>query len=229
MSTGVEIFEAGEQEKEAAVVGRLVRSVEDVGVGEAETLLREQEASAVSLAPRGGSSEDEEIQHLLKATQGMLKKHEEMDLLESRYDTIELLLSDIYGRLDSGLAPEDLAYCRDGHLVGVIDYPSEEFLCVEDSALLADTEGTADVVGLSVEDYTRMVGSERGLRWLLMGEDPTDTSGWDDIEVSPEEIESLSGMWDTPEVVDEASLPEASAYGKRVKDPKTGRMVWRAR
>ncbi|MHC4780356.1 MAG: hypothetical protein ACYTFG_17440 [Planctomycetota bacterium] len=234
--TGAAVFDAADQAKDAEVVGSLALAGGREAELDADAIRAEQAASAVALKPVGGASGSAESKALLAEAAALSlgnSDKEEVDLLESEYGDLRELLDEVYARLDAGTAiPESLVYYEeaDRHVFGVIDHGAEEFLCVGKEALTSTKlRKVAEALGLDGATFGALIKCWEGREWLLTGEDPTDWAGptpeQDEEEVAAE-VEALEGMWDTPEVVDESGLVEAGGYGRRVKDPKTGRMAW---
>jgi len=230
--TGAEIFEASEGE----VVGR-VALVSDEESLDPEAIRAEQESFAVALKPSGGATDSAATKAMLEEAAALIPEREEVDLLESEYESLVGLLGEIYERLDGGtVTPDSLVYYEEptafdgesgegtGWVFGAIDHGAEEFLCVSEAVLHGEGLARAsDFLGLSIDDLTVLVACVEGREWLLTGEDPTDWPGPSppeeaDPEAVEAEVEELASMWETPEYVDENELKEATQFGRRGKD-----------
>jgi hypothetical protein len=234
VGVGVQPFDPS-VEQDAQVV-RLVSPQDqgDVDVDSLKEMLAEQEAESVSMSPIGGASHDPEVKAQFESAKNSLVKSAEMDLLDSEYDTMLDLVTELYARIDIGRMPgTDLMHYEvtTGEVrLGFIDYEAEEYLYVGATGLVASRSGdalteTASYLGIAPQVFVDMLRDPGGRAWLFSGEDPSQwgVSGPGDQseEAVLEEIEELAGMWDTPEVVDEASLPSAEGrFGVRGDDGK---------
>lgn len=188
------------------------------------------------MKPVGGASDDPEVKKALEWAKNLNEKHEQMDLLESEYDSMLELLAELYDRIDMGREPGlDLAHYEvttGTVMLGFIDYEAEELLYVGSKGLLASRtpEGVADAasyVGLEPAEFIDMLREPDGRAWLFSGEDPSE---WAETRVegvtqsdeeAVAEVAELANMWETPEVVDEDALPSAEGrFGVRGEDGK---------
>jgi hypothetical protein len=221
--TGVEVYDAGAQAEEAEVVGLVLSPADTANTSDEDIarMMAEQAESAVTMKPVGGSSHDPGVKAELARQKDPFAHGVGLvlgiDLLESEYPSMVGLLTELYARLESGrVEVNDLGVFdhTKGMKIGVIDYRAEEYLCVGREAIASSLVETSDYLGIDRKALLALLRTPEGRQWLFTGEDPSEyeEAAEGDTEA---EVEELSGLWDTPEVVDEWSLPEENAFGSR--------------